>query len=83
MYKTTQNTEDNHQHTHYVIRLLTFWDQIWLIWFIVLSATFSYIMAISFSGGRSRKTRREPPTMGKQLATIISQKSDRSCYRWI
>ena len=26
---------------------------------------FSYIMATSFSGGRSRSTRREPPTMGK------------------
>jgi hypothetical protein len=24
-------------------------------------------MATSFSGGRSRSTRREPPTMGKQL----------------
>jgi hypothetical protein len=28
---------------------------------------FSYIMAISFSGGGSRSTRREPPTLGKQL----------------
>jgi hypothetical protein len=28
---------------------------------------FSYIMATSFSGGRSRNTRKEPPTMGKQL----------------
>ena len=28
---------------------------------------FSYIMATSFSGGRSQSTRREPPTMGKQL----------------
>jgi hypothetical protein len=28
---------------------------------------FSYIMATSFSGGRSWTTRREPPTMGKQL----------------
>ena len=26
---------------------------------------FSYIMTTSFSGGRSRSTRREPPTMGK------------------
>ena len=32
-----------------------------------LSAIFSYIMATSFSGGGSRSTRREPPTMGKQL----------------
>jgi hypothetical protein len=29
---------------------------------------FSYIMATSFSGGRSR---REPPTMGKQLVNFI------------
>jgi hypothetical protein len=29
-------------------------------------------MATSFSGGRSRNTRREPPTMGKQLANIIT-----------
>jgi hypothetical protein len=26
----------------------------------------------SFSGGRSRSTRREPPTMGKQLANFIT-----------
>jgi hypothetical protein len=32
-------------------------------------ATFSYIMATSFSGGRSR---REPPTMGKQLVNFIT-----------
>jgi hypothetical protein len=30
---------------------------------------FSYIMATSFSGGRSRK---EPPTMGKQLIIFIT-----------
>jgi hypothetical protein len=33
---------------------------------------FSYIMATSFSGGRSRSTRREPPTMGKQLVDFIT-----------
>jgi hypothetical protein len=33
---------------------------------------FNYIMAISFSGGRSRSTRREPPTMGKQLVNFIT-----------
>jgi hypothetical protein len=32
-----------------------------------LSEIFSYIMATSFSGGGSRSTRGEPPTMGKQL----------------
>jgi hypothetical protein len=33
---------------------------------------FSYIMATSFSCGRSRSTRREPPTMGKQLVSFIT-----------
>jgi uncharacterized membrane protein len=28
-------------------------------------------MATSFSGGRSPNTRREPPTMGKQLVSFI------------
>ena len=31
-----------------------------------------FSMATSFSGGRSRSTRREPPTMGKQLVNIIT-----------
>jgi hypothetical protein len=35
----------------------------------VFNATFSYIMATSFSGGRSW---REPPTMGKQLVNFIT-----------
>ena len=43
-----------------------------VIWFIVFNDTFSYIMAISFSGGRSRSIQREPPTMGKQLANFIT-----------
>ena len=29
-------------------------------------------MATSFSGGRNRSTRREPPTMGKQLVNFIT-----------
>ena len=29
-------------------------------------------MATSFSGGRSRSTRREPPTIGKQLVDFIT-----------
>jgi hypothetical protein len=33
---------------------------------------FSYIMATNFSDGRSRSTRREPPTMGKQLVNVIT-----------
>jgi hypothetical protein len=37
--------------------------------FIVFNATFSNIMATSFSGGGSR---REPLTMGKQLVNFIT-----------
>jgi hypothetical protein len=33
---------------------------------------FSYIMAISFSGGRNRSKWREPPTIGKQLVNFIT-----------
>jgi hypothetical protein len=33
---------------------------------------FSNIMATGFSGGGSRSTRREPPTMGKQLVSFIT-----------
>jgi hypothetical protein len=33
---------------------------------------FSYIMATSFSGGRSQSTRREPSTIGKQLVNFIT-----------
>ena len=43
-----------------------------VIWFLVFNTTFSYIMASSFSGGRSRSTRREPQTMGKQLVNFIT-----------
>ena len=32
---------------------------------------FIYIMATRFRDGRSRSTRREPPTMGKQLVIVI------------
>ena len=37
----------------------------------VLISAISF-MATSFSGGRSRSTRREPPTMGKQLVNLIT-----------
>jgi hypothetical protein len=33
---------------------------------------FSYIMATSFSGGRSRSSQIEQPTMGKQLVSFIT-----------
>jgi hypothetical protein len=35
----------------------------------MFNATFSYIMATSFSGGGRR---REPPTLGKQLVNFIT-----------
>jgi hypothetical protein len=37
-----------------------------------LQQYFNYIMATSFSGGGSRSTWRERPTMGKQLANFIT-----------
>ena len=40
--------------------------------FLVFNPTFRNIMATSFSGGRSQSTRREPPTMGKQLVNYIT-----------
>jgi len=40
--------------------------------FLVFYQYFSYIMATSFSGGGSRSTWREPPTMGKQLVNFIT-----------
>jgi hypothetical protein len=47
------------------------WFDFWCL--TPLSTIFnSYIMATSFSGGRSRSTRREPPTMGKQLVNFIT-----------
>jgi len=48
----------------------TIFDWFDLIWF--FQQYFSYIMATSFSGGRSRSTWREPPTMGKQLVSFIT-----------
>ena len=47
------------------------------IWFDLLclaplSAIFQLYHGEQFSGGRSRRTRREPPTMGKQLVSFIT-----------
>jgi hypothetical protein len=36
-----------------------------LIWFLVFNATFNYIMATSFSGGRSRRTTDHGQATGK------------------
>jgi hypothetical protein len=45
----------------------TFWG---LTILLVFRQYFIDIMATSFSGGRSRSTRREQPTMGKQLVSF-------------
>jgi len=51
-------------------------DLIWIFGVLTpLSTIFQlqmYIVATSFSGGGSRSTRREPPTMGKQLVNFIT-----------
>jgi hypothetical protein len=44
----------------------------WFLVFLVFQQYFDYIMATSFSCGGSWSTRREPPTMGKQLANFIT-----------
>ena len=36
-------------------------------------------MAISFSGGESRSTRREPPTLGKQLVNFYHLRLRAKC----
>jgi hypothetical protein len=48
--------------------------------FLVFNANFNYIIATSFSGGRSRSTRKEPPTMGKQLVNFITCESSAPFY---
>jgi hypothetical protein len=40
-----------------------------------------FIMATSFSGGRSRSTRREPPTMGKKLERKVKPKENPFEYK--
>jgi hypothetical protein len=42
-----------------------------------------YIMATSFSGGGSRSTRREPPTIGKQLVNFITCDWFFSIRNWV
>jgi hypothetical protein len=48
-------------------------DYIFIVYF--FQQYLSYIRAPSVSGGRSRSTRREPPTMGKQLVIFIGYES--------
>jgi hypothetical protein len=50
-------------YTVYIIILTIRWSQNFDL-ILVFNATFSYIMVISLSGGRSR---REPPTMGTEF----------------
>jgi hypothetical protein len=61
-------------YLHYKINWLCINREDWidLIWFIVFNATLSNISVTSFSAGRSRSTRREPPTIGKQLVNFIT-----------
>ena len=54
----------------YVMSFL--WSSMDLFDLLCLTQYISYIMATSFSGGRSRSTRREPLTMGKQLVSCIT-----------
>jgi len=61
-----------------------------LIWFDLIFGVkchfqqyFSYIMATSFSGGRSRSTRRELPTMGKQLVNFITCGCESSAHFFV
>jgi hypothetical protein len=49
-----------------------FYFVLFLVFYRHFQQYFSYIMVTSFSGGRSRNTRREPPTMGKQLVNFIT-----------
>ena len=48
-----------------------------------LMPLFSNIMATSFSGGRSWSTRREPPTMGKQLVNFITCGCESSAFFFV
>ena len=52
-----------------------------LIWYLVFNATFSNISAISWRPAlvleEARGTRREPPTMGKQLVNFITAAASR------
>jgi hypothetical protein len=43
-----------------------------LIYFCCFNATFNNILVTGFSVGGSPSTRREPPTMGKQLVNFIT-----------
>ena len=72
--KVTPVTRPEHHMCYLHFYIFLFYDD--FIWFIVFNATFSNISTTSwrpvFSGGRSRSTLREPPTMGKQLANFIN-----------
>jgi hypothetical protein len=49
-----------------------FYFFLFLVFYRHFQQYFSYIMVTSFSGGRSRNTRREPPTTGKQLVNFVT-----------
>jgi hypothetical protein len=56
--------ESTHIKLSDLVLLLYWFDLIYCAWR-HFQQYFSYVMATSFSGGRSRSNRREPPTMGK------------------
>jgi len=56
---------------HYNMDWFDFW---------CFNVTFSNIMAISFSGGRRQSTRKESPTMGKQLVNFITCSCESSAH---
>ena len=64
----------NHSITHSVCLISTYGlIDIWCLTPLsVIFQLYHGIMGTSFSGGRSRSTRREPPTMGKKLVSFIT-----------
>jgi hypothetical protein len=67
--ETTTKITHVHAHAHSRTHARTLGNQ---FYWTQKMAYFSYIMATRFSGGRSRSTLREPPTMGKQLVNVIT-----------
>ena len=70
---------DNHHLNFLFINIEQVWVEIETDWFDLIFVAqrhfqqyFNYIMATSFSGGRSQSIQRESLTMGKQLAKFIT-----------
>jgi hypothetical protein len=80
-WNITESDVKHHAHTglaqrwrhHLNKRVHCSLHMIWFFWCLTpLSVYFNYFMTTSFSGVRSRSTRREPPIMGKQLVNFIT-----------